>query len=58
MKKNILLALLALTALVVAALILLTKLIGGAFQFVLGAFIVIALIVLVLWMFAYAKRHR
>ena len=58
MKNTGLLLLAALTALAVVVLTILTKLIGGAFRFVLGTLIVLALIVLVIWMFAYAKRRR
>ena len=58
MKNSGLLLLTALAALVVIALIVLTKLLGGALQFLLGALVVVGLLVLVLWMFAYAKRHR
>ena len=37
---------------------LLAGLASGAFNLVLGAIVVVALIVIVSWMFAYAKKKR
>ena len=49
---------LALALLAIAAIVLLTKLIGGTVQLLLGAFVVLALLVIVVFMFAYANRRR
>ena len=37
---------------------LVTGVVSGLFQLVLGVFVVVALIAIVFWMFAYAKNHR
>lgn len=44
--------------LVVVAIKLVTGIIGGAFDFVLGAAVVVALVAIVIWMFAYAKFRQ
>ena len=57
--------LVVLTAVVVSLVVLLVKLIqgtagivGSAFNTVLGIVVVIALVIIVIWMFAYAKKNR
>ena len=59
-KKLAFLALVLLFVLAVISLVfrLLAGLASGAFNLVLGAVVVIALVLIVLWMFAYAKRKR
>ena len=37
---------------------LVTGVVGGLFHLVLGVFVVVALIAIVFWMFAYAKKKR
>ena len=32
--------------------------ISGAFNAILGVFVILALIVIVIWMFSYAKKHK
>ena len=63
MKKYVLLGIAA--ALVIGAIILLIKLVSGAFALIGGAFnaiigiaVVLALIVIVIWMFLYAKKNQ
>lgn len=62
--KKLIPALLA-AAVLIALIVLLTKLVSGAFGLlsgavnaVLGIAIVLALVLIVLWMFAYARRRR
>ena len=55
--KGLLLAVIAL-ALVIAAVVLVVKIVKGALNTILGILVIIALVVLVVWMFAYAGRHR
>ena len=59
-KKLAFLALVLLFVLAVISLVfrLLAGLASGAFNLVLGAIVVVALIVIVSWMFAYAKKKR
>lgn len=54
-----------LAGLLIGAFILVFKLIAGAagiiggfFNMILGLVVIIALIVIVIWMFSYAKRHK
>lgn len=54
---KILFALVAL-ALVVGAIVLVVRLVRGALNTILGVVVLIALVVIVIWMFAYAKRAR
>jgi len=63
MKKAIIWAVVALT--LIGLFVLLIKIVAGAFALVgsflntlLGIAVVIALIVIVIWMFSYAKKHR
>ena len=51
-------------AVVIALIVLLIRIVSGAvslvssgFNAVLGLIVVIALVIIVIWMFAYAKRH-
>ena len=55
--KGLLLAVIAL-ALVIAAAVLVIRLVKGALNTILGILVIIALVVIVVWMFAYAARHR
>ena len=55
--KGQLLAVVAL-ALVIAAVVLVVKIVKGALNTILGILVIIALVVIVVWMFAYAGRHR
>ncbi len=59
MKKlgGVLFALVAL-ALIIGAIVLVIKLVHGALNTILGILVIIALIVIVIWMFSYAKRMR
>ena len=59
MKKigSILFALVAL-ALIIGAIVLVVKLVRGALNTILGILVIIALVVIVIWMFSYAKRAR
>ncbi len=59
MKKigSILFALVAL-ALVIGAIVLVVKLVHGALNTILGILVIIALVVIVIWMFSYARRAR
>ena len=59
-KKVALLAVVLLFVLAVISLVfrLLAGLASGAFNLVLGAIVVVALIIIVSWMFAYAKKKR
>ena len=59
MKKlgSILFAVVAL-ALIVGAIVLVVKIVKGALNTILGVLVIIALIVIVIWMFSYAKRAR
>ena len=54
---KILFAVIAL-ALIVGAITLVIKLVSGALNAVLGIVVLIALVVIVFWMFSYAKRMR
>jgi len=54
---KILFAVIAL-ALIVGAITLVIKLVSGALNAVLGIVVLIALVVIVIWMFSYAKRMR
>ena len=54
--KGLLLAVIAL-ALVSAAVVLVVKIVHGALNTILGILVIIALVVIVVWMFAYAARH-
>ena len=63
MSKKTLYVLLA-AAVLIALLVLLIRLVsgavsvvGGAFNTVLGLAVIAALVIIVIWMFAYAKRH-
>ncbi|MBR2582233.1 MAG: hypothetical protein IKD61_02445 [Oscillospiraceae bacterium] len=59
MKKlgSILFSLVAL-ALIVGAIVLVVKLVKGALNTILGILVIIALVVIVIWMFSYANRMR
>ena len=59
-KKVALLAVVLLFVLAAISLVfrLLAGLASGAFKLVLGAIVVLGLIVIVTWMFAYAKKKR
>lgn len=48
----------ALIFFVVMAVKFVSAFIAGAFNAILGIFVVIALILIVVWMFAYARKHR
>lgn len=37
---------------------LVTGIVGGLFNAVLGIFVVLALVAIVIWMFAYAGKHK
>ena len=54
---KILFAVIAL-ALIIGAITLVIKLVSGALNAVLGIVVLIALVVIVIWMFSYAKRMR
>ena len=63
MSKKTLYVLLA-AAVLIALLVLLIRLVsgavsvvGGAFNAVLGLAVIAALVIIVVWMFAYARRH-
>ena len=63
MSKKTLYVLLA-AAVLIALLVLLIRLVsgavsvvGGAFNTVLGLAVIAALVIIVVWMFAYARRH-
>ncbi len=45
-------------ALIVGAIVLVVKLVKGALNTILGILVVIALVVIVIWMFSYARRAR
>ena len=62
-KKIVYAALAALIA--IALIVLLIKIVSGAFTLLNGTFntiigliVIIALVVIVIWMFSYAKKHR
>lgn len=55
--KKILFAVLAL-AVIIGAVKLVTSIIGGAFNLMLGIGVIIALIAIVAWMFLYANKKR
>ena len=57
MKKlgSLLFAVVAL-ALIIGAIVLVVKIVKGALNTILGVMVIIALIVIVIWMFSYAKR--
>jgi len=59
MKKlgSVLFALVAL-ALIIGAVVLVVKLVHGALNTILGILVIIALVVIVIWMFSYANRMR
>ena len=59
MKKlgSILFALVAL-AQIIGAIVLVVKLVHGALNTILGILVIIALVVIVIWMFSYANRMR
>ena len=54
---KILFAVIAL-ALIIGAITLVIKLVSGALNAVLGIVVLIALVVIVIWMFSYARRAR
>ncbi len=54
---KILFAVIAL-ALIIGAITLVIKLVSGALNAVLGIVVLIALVVIVIWMFSYARRMR
>ncbi len=61
MKKGTVIAIIgiaAVIALIVGAIRLLSGLVSGAVNLVLGVIVVAALIVIVIWMFAYAKSQQ
>ena len=45
-------------ALVIGAIVLVVKIVKGALNTILGVMVIIALIVIVVWMFSYASRRR
>ena len=45
-------------ALIVGAIVLVVKIVKGALNTILGVMVIIALIVIVIWMFSYASRAR
>ena len=45
-------------ALVIGAIVLVVKIVKGALNTILGVMVIIALIVIVVWMFSYASRKR
>ena len=45
-------------ALVIGAIVLVVKIVKGALNTILGVMVIIALIVIVIWMFSYASRRR
>ena len=45
-------------ALIVGAIVLVVKIVKGALNTILGVMVIIALIVIVVWMFSYASRSR
>ena len=53
----ILIAVIAIAA-VIGAVKLVSSLIAGAFNAILGVAVIVALILIVIWMFAYAKRKN
>lgn len=55
--KSILFAVVAL-ALIIGAVVLVVKIVRGALNTILGILVIIALIAIVIWMFAYAGRKR
>ena len=59
-KKLAVFALVLLVVLAVISLVfrLLAGLVSGAFNLILGAVVVVGLVVIVTWMFAYAKKKR
>ena len=59
-KKLAVFALVLLVVLAVISLVfrLLAGLASGAFNLILGAVVVVGLVVIVTWMFAYARKHR
>jgi hypothetical protein len=52
------LALILLIAAVVLVVLPVSKIVGGALNTVLGIVVVVALVLIVLWMFSYAKRKK
>ena len=45
-------------ALIVGAIVLVVRIVKGALNTILGVMVIIALIVIVIWMFSYASRRR
>jgi hypothetical protein len=45
-------------ALIVGAIVLVVKIVKGALNTILGVMVIIALIVIVIWMFSFARRMR
>ncbi len=45
-------------ALIIGAIVLVVKIVKGALNTILGVLVIIALIVIVIWMFSYASRNR
>ena len=45
-------------ALIIGAIVLVVKIVKGALNTILGILVIIALIVIVIWMFSYANRNR
>ncbi len=65
MKSGKLLLLIAGLGIVIVLAVLLIKLIGGvvslvsgAFNALLGLFVILALVLIVIWMFRYASKHK
>ncbi|MDO4982441.1 MAG: hypothetical protein Q4E35_02670 [Eubacteriales bacterium] len=60
MKKTLtgIIAAAVLLGVVIGAVKLVTGIIGGAFNLILGIAVIIALIVIVIWMFAYANKKK
>lgn len=60
MKKTLtgIIAAAVLLAVIIGAVKLVTGIIGGAFNLILGIAVIIALIVIVIWMFAYANKKK
>ena len=60
MKKTLtgIIAAAVLLGVIIGAVKLVTGIIGGAFNLILGIAVIIALIVIVIWMFAYANKKK
>ena len=52
------LALILMFAVVVLVVLPVSKIVGGALNTVLGIVVVVALVLIVLWMFSYAKKKK